>query len=246
MISAFPLSQPNMLGFTLDGQIDDEGLHRLFTAMEAKVLAHGRIRLLGNIKAVGGMSSFKTFTDAIRKKADLWTKIEKYAILTDNSLISSLGSGVDFFNTRMDVKTFALSEGERAHEWLKEDPYREPADNVHLVDLGNDRLLGLAVTGALQPEDLERVNMAVEDQVRKYARARILLEIVSFEGASAKTIWDDLRGGIRLYGSLERVAIVGDQSWLKTGIKLSDLLTPGVDLAAFSTTERQRAINWLD
>ena len=247
MISVFPLSQANMLGYTLDGEVDEEGMRKLLMAIEAKVVTHGKIRLLGNIKNVSGFASYQSFWNTIKDKRELLDKIEKYAVLTDHGWLSALTGGIDYFTTRMEVKTFRLSEGEKAHLWLQQNRKESPtADNVKTVDLGDDRLLGLAVVGKLETADYDRINTLVEEKVRHYGKARILLEIVSTDGINARTLWEDLKASIKFYKDLERVAIIGDQSWLKTSVKLSDLLTPGLELAAFSTVERKRAVAWLD
>ena len=247
MVTVFPLSQPNMLGFTLDGEVDEEGMRKLLMAIEAKVVTHGRIRLLGNIKNVSGIGNYQSFWNTIKGKKDLLDKIEKYAVLTDHGWLSAITGGIEYFTNRMEVKTFRLSEGEVAHRWLQsatEEP--QHAHSIKEVDLGDERLLGLAIVGKLHRADYDRLNVLVEEKVRHYGKARILLEIVSTDGINARTLWEDLKASLKFYKDLERVAIIGDQSWLKTSVKLSDLLTPGLELAAFSSVERKRAIAWLD
>ena len=247
MVSVFPLSQANMLGFTLDGDVDEEGMRKLLMAIEAKVVTHGRIRLLGNIKNLGGFSSYQSFWKNIKDKKDLLDKIEKYAVLTDHGWLSALTGGLDYFTPRMDVRTFRLSEGETAHAWLRLDR-EEPttAEGIRTVDLADERLLGIAIVGKLHTADYDRLNALVGEKVKHHGKARILLEIVSTDGINARTLWEDLKASLRFYKDLERVAIVGDQAWLKTSVKLSDLLTPGLELAAFTSAERKRAIAWLD
>lgn len=244
MVSVFPLSEPNMLGFTLDGEVNDDNLRKLLIAVEAKVLTHGHIRLLGNIKSIGGFQSFQSFWRLLRKKTELWDKIEKYAILTDHGWLASLTGSIDWLTPRMDIKTFNLSEGELAHAWLKLDPVEHPAEAVKEIDLGDTRLLGLAIVAPMTVADFDRINTLIEEQALKHGQARLMLEIV-YTGFSGQTLLEDLKAGIRNYSKVERMAIIGDQGWLKTTVKLGDLLTPGLDLAAFSTTERARAVAWL-
>ena len=246
MVTIFPLSQDNMLGFTLDGEVDEEGMRKLLMAVEAKVVTHGKLRLLGNIKNLGGVGSYEGFWNAIKAKKHLWDKIEKYAVLTDHGWLATLTSGIDFLTPKLEVKTFKLNEGERAHQWLKAEPATaHAAPGLRQIELANDRLLGLAIIGKLSPDDYDRINVLVEEKVRHHGKARLLLEVVSTEGVNARTLWEDLKASLKLYKDLERVAIIGDQRWLKTSVKLSDLLTPGLELAAFGSTEHQRAIHWL-
>lgn len=245
MVTVFPLSQSNMLGFTLDGEVDEEGMRRLLTAAEAKVLTHGKLRLLGNIKNLGGVSSYQSFWDTLKAKRELFGKVERYAILTDQAWLSALASGVDWLSGDMEVKVFGLAEGEVAHQWLGRERKAGGVDSVREVALENERLLGLSIRGQLTKNDYDRINRLIGEKVSRYGRARLLVEIDQLEGVTARALWEDLRAALRFYSDLERVAVVGDQGWLKTSIKVGDLLTPGVDMASFATADRQRAISWL-
>ena len=245
MVSVFALSEPHLLGFTLDGEVNDDNLSKLLIAVEAKVLTHGKIRLLGNIKSIGGFQGLQTFWRLLRAKTELWDKIEKYAILTDHGWLASLTGSIDWLTPRMEIKTFALSEGELAHAWLKLDPVETgTGEAVKEIDLGDERLLGLAIVDKMEIADFDRINTLIEEQALKYGQARILLEVV-YTGFSGQALMEDLKASIKNYKKVERIAIIGDQSWLKTTVKLGDLLTPGLDLAAFNTIERGRAVSWL-
>jgi|AntRauTorckE5430_2_1112549.scaffolds.fasta_scaffold00734_6 hypothetical protein len=245
MISVFPLSQSNLLGFTLDGEVDDEGMRKLLMAVEAKVITHGKLRMLGNIKNVGGFQDFQTFWKLLKAKTELWDKIEKYAILTDHGWLASLSGSLEWLTPRMEIKTFGLGDGELAHAWLKLDSVDEVSESLKEIDLGSKRLLGLAIIGKMNAADYDRINVLIEEQAKKYGKARILLEIVTSPGFSGKALMEDLKTSVKQYKNVERMAIIGDQSWLKTTVRLSDLLTPGLELSAFGTTERKRAISWL-
>ncbi|OAV42588.1 STAS/SEC14 domain-containing protein [Lewinella sp. 4G2] len=244
MISVFPLSQPNMLGFTLDGEVDEAGMEKFLMAVEAKVLTHQKIRLLGNIKSVGGFQSLQAFWSTLKTKKDLWDKIEKYAILTDHGWLASLTGGLEWLTPGIDVKTFRLSEGELAHDWLRLDPVEDPSQGLKEIDLGEPQVLGLAIIGKMTPQDYDRINLLIEAQARMYGQARILLEVVD-AGFSGQQLIEDIKSGIKNYKNVERIALIGNQSWLKTTVKLGDLLTPGLELSAFSTAERKRAVAWL-
>lgn len=245
MLTVFPLSQDNMLGFTLDGEIDDQGINMFLTAVEAKVLTHGKIRLLGNIKNIGGFDSFRTFWDTLKAKQELWDKIEKYALLSDSSILSTAVNNLDWLAGKIEIKTFKLSEGELAHAWLKEDVDVQAPKALKFIEMAEDHILGLAIVDKMEVSDYEKFNYYLEDHVRKFGKARIFLEIVDMKGISLRTFYEDVKTAVKHYSSIERMAIIGDQSWLKSSVKISDLLTPGLDMAAFGTDERQRAIDWL-
>jgi hypothetical protein len=245
MLTVFPLSQDNLLGFTLDGEIDETGISMFLTAVEAKVMTHGKIRLMGNFKNIGGFDSFRTFWDTLRTKKELWDKIEKYALLSDSGILDSAINNLGWLASHMEVKTFKLSDGEAAHAWLKEPLVPKSAKALKFVEMGPDNVLGLAIVDKMEVADYEKFDYYLEDHVQKHGKARIFLEIVDMKGLSLRALYEDLKTAVKHYNSIERMAIIGDQGWLKGSVKVSDLLTPGLDMAAFGTDERQRAIDWL-
>ncbi|MEO0626627.1 MAG: STAS/SEC14 domain-containing protein, partial [Bacteroidota bacterium] len=178
--------------------------------------------------------------------AEYWDHIEKYAVLTDSDLLSGLTGSIDWLTSGLLIKSFPLSAGEEAHQWLAEPMPEEPPPALRQIELANTRLLGLAIVGQLTQKDYDLLDVLIEDQKKEYGKARIYLEIVDLQGISFRAIWQDLRTTIKHYTQIERIAIVGDQSWLKATIKVSDLMTPGLDMQAFPTEERQRALNWLE
>lgn len=245
MLTVFPLSQGNLLGFTLDGEIDDQGINMFLTAIEAKILTHGKIRLMGNIKNIGGFDSFRTFWDTLRAKKDLWDKIEKYAILSDSGLLQTAIGNLDWLAGQMEIKSFKLSEGEIAHEWLMAPIELKESKALKFIELEASNILGFAIVDKMEIADYEKFDYLLEDHVEKYGKARIFLEIVDLKGVSLRAVYEDIKTAVKHYTSIERMAIIGDQSWLKSSVKVSDLLTPGLDMAAFGSDERQRALDWL-
>ncbi len=246
MLSVFPLSQENMLGFTIDGEIDATGMRRFLTAVEAKVLAHDKIRLLGNIKNIGGFDNLQTFWDSLKAKRELWDKIEKYAILTDSKLLETTANSLDWVAPHILIKTFKISEGEVAHQWLGEPlPVKEESVGFRLIDMGHPHLLGLAIVGRLEVADYEKISYHIQDVAEQHTKVRVFLEIVQLKAPSFRALWEDIKTSVKHYNDIERVAIVGDQAWLKASVKVGDLLTPGLDMAAFAASDRQRAMNWL-
>lgn len=245
MLSVFPLSQENMLGFTIDGEIDAAGMRRFLTAVEAKVLAHDKIRLLGNIKDIGGFDSFQTFWSSLKAKKELWEKIEKYAVLTDSAILKNTTNSLDWVAPHIVIKTFSLNEGELAHQWLKEAIDVPESEGINIIDLGHHNLVGIAIVGKLEVADYDKISYHIQDVAEQHGKARIFLEVVNLQGISFRALWEDIKTSVKHYGDIERVAIVGDQSWLKASVKIGDVLTPGLDMAAFNANERQRAINWL-
>jgi len=109
----------------------------------------------------------------------------------------------------------------------KAGPAPEVSEALKEIDLGTERLLGIAIIGRMEITDYDRLNTLIEEQATKYGKARIMLEIVTSASFSGKALMEDLKTSVKQYKNVERMAIVGDQSWLKTTVRLSDLLTRG-------------------
>ena len=118
MISTFPLRNDNLIGFTIDGTVDQAGLDKLIDLIEDRARAHDKIRLLANIRSVSGWDSLTTFWKNLRAKKELVGKIEKYALLSDSGWVKWMTGPVDWLFSGIEYRHFQLSEGEAAHTWL--------------------------------------------------------------------------------------------------------------------------------
>ncbi len=246
MITAFPLSQGNMLGFTIDGEVDDEGMRRLLLALEAKVAAHGQVRLLGNVKKIGSFESFQSFGKLLRAKSDLWDKVEKYAILTDYGWLSSLTDGIDWLTPRMEVKTFALSEGELAHQWLKLEPAREAhLGEIQEIDLGRPDLFGIAISGDMATIDYGQLDRFLAERISPANRNKVLIDLSRLQGLTIRSFGEFAKVAFRRIDNAERVAILTDIRYLKFGAKLTSLISSNDELVIFKPHELERAKGWL-
>jgi hypothetical protein len=58
-----------------------------------------------------------------------------------------------------------------------------------------------------------------------------------------KAVWEEFKAAINYYSRIEKVAITGQEGWLKSAAKISDFLTPGIDVRYFE--EAEEAKNWL-
>ncbi len=245
MISTFPLRNDNLIGFTIDGTVDQAGLDKLIDLIEDRARAHDKIRLLANIRSVSGWDSLTTFWKNLRAKKELVGKIEKYALLSDSGWVKWMTGPVDWLFPGIEYRHFQLSEGEAAHTWLAALLSPEPPAALRRLDMAEDGVLGLAISGTMQPKDYETLNILLDTQVEAHGKAKLYLEIIDWEGINFRSLFEDFKTSLRYYAKIERMAVIGDQSWLKAATKISDLLTPGLEMQAFPTTDRKRAIGWL-
>lgn len=107
----------NIFTFTINEEVDLAGLkelHKILTERAEKV------RFLGIFKDFEGFDDFKTFIEAIKVDFAAFSKLEKYAIVSDKSWIETMAKMVDFITPGLPIKAFKAGEQDAALTWLKE------------------------------------------------------------------------------------------------------------------------------
>lgn len=244
MIEIKDLPQENAFGFVLDGKISEMETDKLFSALTKKAGDFGKVRLYGEFKNFGGWESFSAFLSNMKANFKAIGKVEKYAVITDNDWLEDLEGVTDFLTPNMDIKIFGMEEKEEAIAWL-EQPLKEELLGSEALDLGLNNVLGFVIRDRLTRADYKMFNHKMADQLKRYGKIDMYLEIEDFEGISLKAIWQDLKTSIKYYGDIEKIAITGKGKWLKNATKISDFLTPGIDLKYFSLAEKHKALEWL-
>ncbi len=91
---------------------------------------------------------------------------------------------------------------------------------------------------------LERLKAALDsrDKIHIYA------EVIDFSGVAAEALATGLKWlpeWLRRLDRIRRVAIVGDQDWVRWAAKVESALLPKVSYETFETSERDRALDWV-
>lgn len=103
----------------------------------------------------------------------------------------------------------------------------------------------LHVTGVLRRRDLEAVEQTAADAIRRDGAIRLLVVLDGFAGWEPGASWRDMGFYIRHGDGIERIAIVGDDTWRSEALMFAgaDLRKAAVEY--FTTSEMARAAEWL-
>jgi hypothetical protein len=106
--------------------------------------------------------------------------------------------------------------------------------------------LGFKISGHVTGEDYDAVlTPAIDKAIEEHDRVKLLVQVgPDFEGYSLDAAWDDTRLGLRHWNGFERVAVVSDVPWLRTGIKAMGFMMP-CPVRLFSLAELDDAKRWL-
>ena len=120
MIELISFEEPNIVGFRLDGKIDEESFDKAVAAIEEVLANNERIRIYAEVKSLGGMS-LETFFENLKFKSQLFRQLEKFekeAIVSDRGWIEKLVKVSDKLFPSVDVKYFGFDEKEEALAWI--------------------------------------------------------------------------------------------------------------------------------
>ena len=85
------------------------------------------------------------------------------------------------------------------------------SNEVELLATGE--LTHLKLSGKLTKESYENFVPAVEKQIQKYGKLRLLVEMHDFHGWTAGALWEDIKFDTHHWRDIERLAIVGETKW---------------------------------
>ncbi len=109
-----------------------------------------------------------------------------------------------------------------------------------------DNVLGFEGSGTITGEDYETVLIpAVEAKLKESDKIRLLYHLGSdFEGYDLEAMWDDAKVGMSHLTSWEKIAVVTDTKWVRSGVKIFGFGIPG-EVRAFEDSELSNAKEWV-
>lgn len=126
------------------------------------------------------------------------------------------------------------------------EPYRRVTQREtvmfrRLTGSGGD-VLGYAVEGEVTTQDVAAMQADIETAIHDHDSVRVLLDLEGLEQVEPSAVWQDLKMLREYVGSLERVAIVGDERWHEWSAVASELVA---DARFFEPHHSERAWAWV-
>ncbi|HLB34310.1 MAG TPA: STAS/SEC14 domain-containing protein [Chthoniobacterales bacterium] len=108
------------------------------------------------------------------------------------------------------------------------------------------KVLVAKASNKLTAEDYETILIPkLQELMAEYEKIRLVIEIdPSFEGWEPSALWDGASFGLGHRKHLERVAIVGAPSWLKTASNFMSHFLPA-ELKHYDASALQEALAWV-
>jgi len=115
---------------------------------------------------------------------------------------------------------------------------------LEILEASDDAVLSLRATEYLAEEDLDVFFRAVEEKLRKYDKARVLLQLQDFRGWAPGASGDDSDSRQAQRDHIERLAIVGDSGWEEWLARIYALLL-SAQIKHFPQSDLEVASRWI-
>ena len=113
---------------------------------------------------------------------------------------------------------------------------------IQQMGQSDDNVLGYRVVGDVTKDDYTNLTPTVEAAIKEYGAIRLLFDLSEFKWEKADAWSSDLNFGKEFKGSIERMALVGEESW---GKYLTKLAAPFYAQQAEWFTDVNKAWTWV-
>ena len=86
---------------------------------------------------------------------------------------------------------------------------------AHVDEEIHGRVMEVDLHGKLSREDYEMFVPETERMIQEYGKIRILVKMHAFHGWEPGALWEDMKWNARHFNQIERLAVVGEQTWHK-------------------------------
>ena len=116
---------------------------------------------------------------------------------------------------------------------------------IKLTTRRDGRILEVVATGRLNDEDYRWFVPEFDRLARKHGSVRVLFELFQFRGWNARAAWDDFKFGVKHFGDIERLALVGEKKWHRWMAELCRPFTRA-QVRYYDAAEIENARAWLE
>ncbi|MEW4486940.1 STAS/SEC14 domain-containing protein [Thalassoglobus sp. JC818] len=86
---------------------------------------------------------------------------------------------------------------------------------IEMIEEGNGKVIAFKLSGKLHDEDYKTFVPAVDNAIAENGKTRVLVQFHDFKGWDAHALWDDIKFATTHCTKIERIALVGEDSWEK-------------------------------
>lgn len=113
---------------------------------------------------------------------------------------------------------------------------------------GTDDIIITSISGHLDKDDVRRIMERLDAAFARGGKVHVFAEVTNFKGMSADAWISDISHAahyLTRLGQFGRIAIVSDQSWIRTASRIESALLPLVSYEVYTPDQRDHALAWV-
>ena len=117
---------------------------------------------------------------------------------------------------------------------------------LEMIDIGIERAVAFRMEGKITESEMAQCLSDAKAKIERYENIVVYEEIVSFHGIDLKAIVEEFKYLFEVgISNIDRVAVVTDKKWVEKIVGIEDKIFKSIDMKAFSTEEKDKAIEFL-
>lgn len=115
---------------------------------------------------------------------------------------------------------------------------------LELLDLPDTNIVGFRLEDTLTEDDYDVLDSELSHELEAHTTTRVFFEIDDVDGWEPEDEWESLAFDIRHVQEVDKVAIVGDDTWDRLVDKI-ELLFPVSQIQSYDSEDREEALEWI-
>lgn len=207
--------------------------------------------MLGTINEIPSPKDIDSVRELFNMKVSAAKVIEKYAVISDKKWVNDWIPMGNFFTPSIALKTFTKENRQAAINWLNEDTVKEYDAKEFLADIDIKKTQENTFEVMISKDKINHASMMaiydLFDKVENGKKINVLLQIDAIPSMdSFKTIMEGLKVDFKVFGRLNKYAVVSESKWIEGYGKVGDFLTPGINMKGFNKSELEEAREWVN
>ena len=228
------------------GELSESDFTEVAKIIDPYIIEVGKIRgIIIKTEFFPGWNSFSALISHLNFVQEHHKKVSYIALVTDSMLGDFAEHIVSHFISAK-VQHFAYDALDEAKKWILDSSLGivQHGVSISIERIDDNFLLSFCAIGRLTHEDYEKITPIIDLALQgvKEPKLNVFTDISQLDGWELRAAWDDFKIGLKYAYDFDKIAIYGQQSWLKYGVIISSWFTSG-EVKQFNSKEE--AFNWL-
>ncbi len=116
---------------------------------------------------------------------------------------------------------------------------------LEIIPFQDTRVIAMKLDGGISTAEIEQTWELIEELRKIHEKLRVYVEYHNFSGIDFQGLLINIPKKFEHFTDFEREAVVSDQQWLSTSIKVGDRFFPSIEVKHFGFEEIQQAQQWI-